>query len=51
MRESQKPRVVVLAGGNSPEREVSLAGGKAVSSALQNHGFDIAWLDPAETTR
>ncbi len=38
-------RVVVLYGGQSGEREVSLQGGKAVLSALQDAGLDAHGLD------
>ncbi|MCA9073181.1 MAG: D-alanine--D-alanine ligase [Planctomycetaceae bacterium] len=42
-------RVVVLAGGTSPEREVSLQGGWAVERALKQSGLETEWLDPSET--
>lgn len=45
---SNQVRVVVFAGGTSPEREVSLQGGRAVESALKRRGFETVWLDPAE---
>jgi D-alanine-D-alanine ligase len=38
----------VLAGGRSPEREVSLRSGHRVTSALQARGHDAVLLDPAE---
>ena len=38
-------RIVVLYGGQSGEREVSLKGGKAVLSALQAKGLDALGLD------
>jgi D-alanine-D-alanine ligase len=41
-------RVAVLAGGRSPEREVSLRSGHRVASALQARGFDVVLLDPSE---
>jgi D-alanine-D-alanine ligase len=34
-------RVVVLMGGDSPERDISLASGRAVSSALRELGHDV----------
>jgi D-alanine-D-alanine ligase len=40
--------VAVLAGGRSPEREVSLRSGHRVASALQSRGHDAVLLDPAE---
>jgi D-alanine-D-alanine ligase len=39
--------VVVLGGGNSPEREVSLRSAKSVATALETAGFRVAQLDPA----
>jgi D-alanine-D-alanine ligase len=41
-------RIAVLAGGRSPEREVSLRSGHRVASALNGRGYDAALLDPAE---
>lgn len=41
-------RVAVLAGGRSPEREVSLRSGHRVATALQARGTDAVLLDPAE---
>jgi D-alanine-D-alanine ligase len=41
-------RVAVLAGGRSPEREVSLRSGHRVASALQAREHDAILLDPAE---
>ncbi len=41
-------RVAVLAGGRSPEREVSLRSGHRVASALTARGHDAILLDPAE---
>jgi len=42
------PRVSVLAGGDSPEREISLASGAAVATALSELGEVVRELDPAE---
>jgi len=42
-------RVAVLAGGRSPEREVSLRSGHRVASALRTRGHDVVLLDPSET--
>jgi D-alanine-D-alanine ligase len=39
------PRIVVLMGGCSSEREVSLVSGKAVASSLKNSGCDIVEID------
>jgi D-alanine-D-alanine ligase len=41
-------RIAVLAGGRSPEREVSLRSGHRVMTALQSKGFDAFVVDPAE---
>mgnify|MGYP000032380920 CR=1 FL=1 len=40
--------VLVLMGGSSAEREVSLASGQAVLDTLKNAGFDAMGFDPAE---
>ncbi len=42
-------RIAVLAGGRSPEREVSLRSGHRVMTALASRGHDAFVLDPAET--
>ena len=42
------PRVVVLAGGGSPEREISLQSGQAVSTALRQRGHEVIEVDPVE---
>lgn len=41
-------RVAVMYGGDSNERDVSLATGKAVLEALQSRGIDAEGWDPAE---
>ncbi len=41
-------RIAVLAGGRSPEREVSLRSGHRVMTALSSRGFDAFVVDPAE---
>lgn len=41
--------VAVLAGGRTPERDVSLRGGHRVAGALQELGHDVALIDPGET--
>ncbi len=43
-----RERIAVLAGGSSPEREVSLRSGHRVATALQSKGFDAFLLDPSE---
>ena len=42
-------RLVVLAGGESAEREISLASGIQVAEALDRAGHLIEFVDPAET--
>jgi D-alanine-D-alanine ligase len=42
-------RIAVLAGGRSPEREVSLRSGHRVMSALRSRGHDATVVDPSET--
>jgi len=39
-------KVVILGGGNSPEREVSLRSAQAVMDAAQQAGYDVSILDP-----
>lgn len=41
-------KVIVLSGGDSPEREVSLRSGKAVLDALRKAGFETENYDPAD---
>jgi D-alanine-D-alanine ligase len=43
---SQRPRIVVLAGGWSAEREVSLVSGKGVADALIGRGYVVETFDP-----
>lgn len=43
----EETHVVVLAGGKSGEREVSLASGQGVEAALIEAGFRVTTLDPA----
>ncbi len=40
-------KIAVLLGGNSPEREVSLASGEAIARALLENGHEIMLVDPA----
>ncbi len=42
----KKPKVALLCGGNSPEREVSLKGGQAVAEALRRRGYPVEVFDP-----
>ncbi|AGY56936.1 D-alanine--D-alanine ligase [Gloeobacter kilaueensis] len=39
-------RIAVLSGGDSPEREVSLASGRAVQAALEKLGHTVRPIDP-----
>lgn len=41
-------RVALLAGGKSGEREVSLASGEGARAALEEAGFQVTSLDPAD---
>jgi D-alanine-D-alanine ligase len=40
--------VLVIAGDNSPEREVSLRSGTAVSEALESKGYSVSTYDPKD---
>ena len=42
------PRVSVLAGGDSPERDISLASGHAVATAMRELGGEVREIDPVE---
>lgn len=44
----ENKHVLVLCGGRSTEREVSLRSGKAVADALREAGFQVTVFDPAE---
>ncbi len=46
---SRPLRVVVLQGGTSAEREISLQSGAAVAAALSERGHHVCPIDPAET--
>lgn len=51
MFDNMKPetvRVALLAGGTSGEREISLASGAGARKALEEAGFSVAQLDPAQ---
>ena len=49
-RMSARPlRVAVLAGGQSPERDVSLASGRRVAAALAAAGHEVTVVDPARS--
>lgn len=47
-RDAERPRVAVLAGGLSLEREVSLRSGIRVADALHDRGYPVARLDVDE---
>ena len=38
----------MLAGGDSPERDISLASGHAVATAMRELGEEVREIDPAE---
>lgn len=40
-------KIVVLMGGNSPEREVSLKSGSRIAEALRKRGYTVATVDPS----
>jgi D-alanine-D-alanine ligase len=44
-------KIVVIYGGTSPERNVSLASGEAIADALSKSGHDVSRLDPATPGR
>jgi D-alanine-D-alanine ligase len=46
MTTTQKPRVVVLAGGISHERDVSLRSGRRVTDSLTEQGITVELVDP-----
>ncbi|MGD9858377.1 MAG: D-alanine--D-alanine ligase, partial [Planctomycetaceae bacterium] len=48
-RNSRPFRVVVLQGGTSSEREISLQSGAAVTAALADRGHLVQAVDPAKT--
>jgi D-alanine-D-alanine ligase len=49
MTDSTPRSIVVLAGGLSHERDVSLRSGRRVSDSLAQHGIDVAIRDPDAT--
>lgn len=44
-------RILVLEGGNSPEREVSLRSARAVAEAARLGGFEVTMADPKDGNR
>jgi D-alanine-D-alanine ligase len=49
MSDSTPRSIVVLAGGLSHERDVSLRSGRRVADSLQQHGIDVVLRDPDAT--
>jgi D-alanine-D-alanine ligase len=49
MNEQQKPRIVVLSGGISHERDVSLRSGRRVADSLAEQGIQVELRDPDAT--
>ncbi len=49
MSSRTNPRVAVLQGGPSAEREVSLVSGRECSAALRAEGFEVVVIDAGET--
>ncbi|HOV21909.1 MAG TPA: D-alanine--D-alanine ligase [bacterium] len=43
-------KIIVLAGGKSPERDVSLMSGKQVYNALKRKNYSVILLDPSKKT-
>jgi len=43
----QECRVALIAGGTSGEREISIASGNGAKGALEEAGFTVEWIDPA----
>lgn len=43
----QDCRVALLAGGTSGEREISIASGNGAKAALEEAGYSVEWIDPA----
>ena len=39
-------KIIILAGGYSPEREVSLSSGSLIANALMEQGHEVFFLDP-----
>ncbi|GAA2921693.1 D-alanine--D-alanine ligase [Streptomyces thioluteus] len=50
MRHNPLMRIVVLYGGESPERDVSSASGTSVARALLDRGHEVVLVDPAAET-
>lgn len=50
MADPETLRCLVLGGGNSPERSVSLRSAAAVRDGLTDLGYEVTFLDPAEVS-
>jgi len=50
-KDIKQQRIMVLMGGSSNEREISLRSGQAVFEALQGEGLDVVALDLSKDTR
>ncbi|MEN8837972.1 MAG: D-alanine--D-alanine ligase, partial [Celeribacter marinus] len=48
MSSRQSPKVAVLMGGPSAEREVSLSSGRGCAAALRDEGFDVVEIDAGD---
>ncbi len=46
--ENEMKKIAVLLGGSSPEKDISLKTGTAVSQALEENGYVVARINPAE---
>jgi len=44
-------KIIVLTGGTSPEREISLRSGKAITNGLRAKGHEVIAIDPAFGTK
>ncbi|RED14217.1 D-alanine--D-alanine ligase [Pontivivens insulae] len=49
MSSSGQPRIAVLLGGPSAEREVSLVSGRLCAAALRDEGFEVTEIDAGES--
>ncbi|MDD3049877.1 MAG: D-alanine--D-alanine ligase [Candidatus Cloacimonetes bacterium] len=47
-QEESKKNIILLQGGVSPEREISLKSANAVGSALEELGYQVITMDPAD---
>ena len=47
---NKKKTVMVVLGGNSKEREISLLTGKACARAIKDLGFNVVYFDPKKNS-